>query len=59
MVTLCRTSCRGPEGNVAAVSDRAVMSRWYEWKPMPSAPPMSNRDMVAVPNVSNLAKPYG
>lgn len=54
-----RKSCRFPGGRLIAVSLRARINKWYEWNPMPRAPPINNSEMVVVPSVSNLAKPYG
>jgi hypothetical protein len=58
-VTLWRAVCTGPAGKFETVSARVCSSKLYEWKPMPRAPPMSNRATPVVPIVSNLAKPYG
>ena len=35
------------------------MRRWYEWKSIPSAPPIRSIEIVVVPKLSNLANPYG
>jgi len=54
-----KRSCRFPGGRLTAVSLRVRINKWYEWNPMPRAPPINNIEMVVVPSVSNLAKPYG
>lgn len=56
-VTLSKTSRHGPGESEVAVSLRAETRRWYEWNPMPSAPPIKRMEIIVVPTVSNFAKP--
>ena len=48
-----------PGGMVDIVGARASIKRLYEWKPIPSAPPVRRIEIEIVPRVSNLPKPYG